>query len=257
MVVDSLDELRDMPSYAACGLIRFKTPMFRETTYRYFLHTSVFSKYLIVIHEMIRLLTEQQKVELHGKALRYLQLNTRRCTSCGEGQFATLLDDGLVFQDPRQAIDVHQLLERLLFGEIPYLQKTENELQKPVGSVKKKSWFRANRKLDKASTSSFSNVDYKNCQCEPILMTAYSRILEHCRGIGEYLLNIDSHLFENNVFFNLGRKDLILTLILAYAEVSLSSCNAAQARKLLIDGEALANDVSLRSYHSIIHNVYK
>lgn len=31
----SSDELKDLPKYASCGLIRFKMTMFRETTYRY------------------------------------------------------------------------------------------------------------------------------------------------------------------------------------------------------------------------------
>lgn len=40
-----------------------------------------------------RLLTENQKVEFHSKALRYLQQNTRRCASCGGGQFNKLLGE--------------------------------------------------------------------------------------------------------------------------------------------------------------------
>lgn len=38
-----------------------------------------------------RLLTDNQKVDFHTKALKYLRQNTRRCDACGGGQFAKLL----------------------------------------------------------------------------------------------------------------------------------------------------------------------
>lgn len=54
-------------------------PMFRETTYN--------------------LLTDNQKKEFHNKAIRYLEKETRRCRSCGNGFFVRILgakhDDGL------------------------------------------------------------------------------------------------------------------------------------------------------------------
>lgn len=34
------EDLSDLPSYASCGLMRFKLDMFRETTYRYKLFMS-------------------------------------------------------------------------------------------------------------------------------------------------------------------------------------------------------------------------
>jgi hypothetical protein len=40
-----------------------------------------------------RLLTENQKVEFHSQALRYLQQNTHRCVSCGGGNFNKLLGE--------------------------------------------------------------------------------------------------------------------------------------------------------------------
>lgn len=46
-----------------------------------------------MVHHDDRLLTENQKVEFHSKALRYLQQNTRRCASCGGGQFNHLLGE--------------------------------------------------------------------------------------------------------------------------------------------------------------------
>lgn len=69
----------DLPKYAFCGYLRFRMPLFRETTYN--------------------LLTDNQKKEFHNKAIRYLEKQTRRCRSCGYGFFVRILgakhDDGL------------------------------------------------------------------------------------------------------------------------------------------------------------------
>ena len=55
-----------------------------------------FFKYLPKINNnYIRLLTENQKVEFHSKALKYLQQNTRRCSSCGNGPFNKLLGQSM------------------------------------------------------------------------------------------------------------------------------------------------------------------
>ncbi|XP_061721074.1 uncharacterized protein LOC133527896 [Cydia pomonella] len=70
----------DLPKYAFCGYMRFKSTLFQTTTYD--------------------LLTEIQKYDLHGRALLYLKQYTRRCWYCGEGCLLKLLGrrthDGLV-----------------------------------------------------------------------------------------------------------------------------------------------------------------
>lgn len=52
-----------------------------------------------------RLLTENHKVEIHDKALKYLQQNTRRCSACGEGHFAKLL--GIRYDDDKREKKSH------------------------------------------------------------------------------------------------------------------------------------------------------
>ena len=49
-----------------------------------------------------RLLTENQKVEFHNKALKYLQKTTRRCVFCGEGPFTKLLGETVVEEKIRR-----------------------------------------------------------------------------------------------------------------------------------------------------------
>lgn len=61
----------DLPTYASCGYLRFRMPMFRETTYN--------------------TLTDNQKKDFHNRAVRYLEKETRRCRSCGNGFFVRIL----------------------------------------------------------------------------------------------------------------------------------------------------------------------
>lgn len=61
----------DLPKYASCGYMRFRMPIFRETTYN--------------------LLTDNQKKEFHNRASRFLEKETRRCRSCGNGYFVRIL----------------------------------------------------------------------------------------------------------------------------------------------------------------------
>lgn len=71
---------KDLPKYASCGYLRFCLSLFRDTTYN--------------------LLTDNQKKEFHNKACRYLEKETKRCRSCGNGYFVRILgtkDDAVSF----------------------------------------------------------------------------------------------------------------------------------------------------------------
>lgn len=61
----------DLPKYASCGYMRFRLSLFRDTTYN--------------------LLTDNQKKDFHGRAVRYLEKETRKCRSCGNGFFVRIL----------------------------------------------------------------------------------------------------------------------------------------------------------------------
>lgn len=59
------------------------------------------------------------------------------------------------------------------------------------------------RKIEKPITT-FSNVDFTNCQCHLILITVYTQMLEHCQGIGElikFIKNIINILLLNKFFY--------------------------------------------------------
>lgn len=38
--------------------------------------------------------------------------------------------------------------------------------------------------IERRPAATFSNVDFTGCQCDLILMTVYTQMLDHCRGIG-------------------------------------------------------------------------
>lgn len=61
----------DLPQYASCGYLQFRSSLFREITYN--------------------LLTDNQKKEFHGRAIRYLERETRKCGACGGGFFVKIL----------------------------------------------------------------------------------------------------------------------------------------------------------------------
>ncbi|KAJ8667553.1 hypothetical protein QAD02_009216 [Eretmocerus hayati] len=224
-------DLSDLPAYAACGLMRFKLEMFRETTYR--------------------LLTENQKVEFHSKALRYMQQKTRRCTACGGGQFNKLLGETAASQadtnkkrfvaDPRLVVDLHQQSEQDIFLASCELQifdagrasrPDDDSLMEELGRARRSStssshsilsWLASCRPIAKSPTRTFSDVDFTNCECNLILLTAYTHVMAHCRGI--------------------GIKELLLVAILEFVEVLISTYNIPQATKLLAEGDDLVDAI--------------
>nr|XP_012152584.1 PREDICTED: LOW QUALITY PROTEIN: adenylate cyclase type 10-like [Megachile rotundata] len=209
------EELEDLPRYASCGLMRFKMTMFRDTTYR--------------------LLTENQKMELHSQALKYLQQYTRRCVSCGEGQFAKLLGKISKKEERRKrTTNIDDIFGTVRFDEEPITkEKKKGEKliaprcnysliiiteQKPFLSC-----LNIFRRVEKKPTVTFSDVDFTDCQCHLILMTVYTQILEHCRGI--------------------GNTEMTLTAILEFVEICLVNYNIPQARKLLTEGETVLSEL--------------
>ncbi|CAL7939791.1 unnamed protein product [Xylocopa violacea] len=67
---------------------------------------------LMTITSKREIAIENQKMELHNQALKYLQHHTRRCVSCGEGHFAKLLGTISKKDEKRQkSTDIDEMLE--------------------------------------------------------------------------------------------------------------------------------------------------
>ncbi|KOC60399.1 Adenylate cyclase type 10 [Habropoda laboriosa] len=163
--------------------------------------------------------TENQKMELHNQALKYLQHHTRRCMSCGEGQFAKLLGKVSKKEDRRKkSKNIDEMFE---FVNMEYEDNTvEEEAERNKILV---SCMKLFRNVERKPTVTFSDTDFSDCQCELILMTVYTQILEHCRGI--------------------GKTEMTLTAILEFAEICLMTYNIPQARKLLAESETILEEL--------------
>lgn len=180
-----------------------------------------------------RLLTENQKVEFHNKALKYLQQKTRRCVSCGSGHFIKFLGeryDENKIKERKKWESFNYMMDVAEFGErhASIQRKSAKETQS-VTSIQddhRTTCLTICRPIEKSPTRTFSSIDFIDCQCNLILVTAYTQILNHCLGI--------------------GRKDKMLTAILEFVEVCLSAYNIPHARKLLNDAEEIVSQVSNR-----------
>ncbi|XP_076659700.1 adenylate cyclase type 10 [Halictus rubicundus] len=201
-------ELEDLPKYASCGLMRFKMTMFRDTTYR--------------------LLTENQKMELHNQALKYLKQYTKRCLSCGEGQFAKLLGKVSKREDRvRRPTVIEEMFGSVEFETMHDVKETEN-----VNSRRWLSCLDMFKSVERSPTVTFSDTDFSGCQCDLILMTVYTQMLDHCRGIGKI--------------------EMTMTAILEFAEICLVNSNIPQARKLLVESEEILKQLFQKTEDEIV-----
>ncbi|XP_058797056.1 adenylate cyclase type 10-like [Phymastichus coffea] len=205
--IEISEELSDLPSYASCGLMRFKLDMFRKTTYR--------------------LLTDNQKVEFHSKALHYLRHNTRRCAPCGGGPFDRLLGESAlaesVAKKPSEPASDGEDSDQHALADNGRASAGADRTSVSSGGGSSLSLFRMCRPLAKSPTRTFSDLDFADCQCNLHLLTAYTHILEHCRGIGD--------------------KSLLLVTVLEFTQVCLSTLNIPQATELLAEGDALIDAI--------------
>ncbi|KAL2712439.1 adenylate cyclase type 10-like, partial [Vespula squamosa] len=208
------EELANLPKYASCGLIRFKTTIFQDTTYS--------------------LLTENQKIELHNKALKYLERNTRRCISCGEGYFQKLL--GEQFLDEVGKIPIQYPLNIIQFHGISTKIFDVPKIKNVLITEKIPRYINILKKSKKRLTRTFSNIDFTNCECNLILLTVYTQMIEHCRGIG-----------NNN-------KTLIA--LLEFAEICIENQNVPEARKLLEEAETILEEIFDPSKNDTVKYLY-
>lgn len=228
------DTCLHLPKYASCGYLRFRMPMFRETTYN--------------------LLTDNQKKEFHNRAIRYLEKETRRCRACGNGFFVRILgtkhDEGLKrkqrkvkrssaylsatvskeeLDSTRQSIVELSGSRRSSAGSMSGSKSVRNSSlmgdstsslinvrmaqssMVPSGCLGIKTIHRTRRGL--SITRTFSGADFGACQCPQILTTMYTQMLEHCKGAGQM--------------------DKLMDAMLEYSYVCIVSCNVPQAMKIL------------------------
>ncbi|XP_013163022.1 PREDICTED: adenylate cyclase type 10-like isoform X2 [Papilio xuthus] len=225
---------KDLPMYAFCGYMKFKHIMFRTTTYE--------------------LLTENQKRNMHTRALLYLERYTRRCVSCGGGCFVKFLglrcNDGLI----RESDELKRVREQISgfsaetktadeqythrsFAMQPSMELTMNVRRNTNTTILTESEGLAEnerriRRLTGEYGGSrdgrpFFSYDFSTCECLPILLSAYCQAVDHCFGAEEF-----EKLFE---------------AYLEYTDLSAINLNMPQAIRLLFEVETLINSEKFRT----------
>nr|CAH7718092.1 unnamed protein product [Callosobruchus chinensis] len=244
LVID--DSCVDLPKYASCGYLRFRSSEFRMTTYN--------------------LLTDNQKREFHERAIRYLEKETRRCRACGNGYFTRQMGGGRLdntlryhgkstrksdrkksslFTETSSTEYGSRLMQRASFmsyeSQLSANRSKESRTRDTMSiassgssgdqflSFRDHSSQRATHELgittikrlkdDINLPRSFSTTDFSQCTCLLILNTMYSQLIEHCKGAG---------MIEK-----------VLSATVEYAYVCLQSKNVPQAVKVLEEALAL------------------
>ncbi|KAG5893844.1 hypothetical protein JTB14_002570 [Gonioctena quinquepunctata] len=245
LIVD--ETCTDLPKYASCGYLRFRSSEFRETTYN--------------------LLTDNQKREFHERAIRYLEKETRRCRACGNGYFVRQMGGGRLDQTLRiirrkekkkslasenlslvENMGANKLLQHASFVSFEsYGSGTKSRDHVARGkdtmsifstgsagtdtmsmpgshsffSVSNEIGFTTIRKLkdNYHLIRTFSNTDYTQCTCPLVLSSMYFQLIEHCKGAG---------LVEK-----------IMNAIIEYSYVCIENKNIPQTIKVLEEAMVL------------------
>ncbi|XP_057665067.1 uncharacterized protein LOC130899276 [Diorhabda carinulata] len=232
------ESCRNLPKYASCGYLRFRSSEFRETTYN--------------------LLTDNQKREFHERAIRYLEKETRRCRACGNGYFVrqiggTRVDNTIRIyskKDRKSVLpDIASLMDN--YGASKILQSSSLVSMDSITSKKSKDFQRSQKDTLSVFSSlssgrdffsfanssrgnemgltmirklkdnfylmrTFSTINYSQCTCHLVLTTMYSQMIDHCKGAG------------------LAEK--ILNVTVEYAYICIDNMNIPQAIRVLEEG---------------------
>lgn len=161
------ESCKDLPKYSLCGYSKFNSPELRNTIYN--------------------LLTDRQKTEFHNRALIYIERETRRCTSCGSGNF----------QNIKAPLELNGQMDELVlenFDDVSNVTGNEHSsFESLSGSSGKNSIsnhfscsiFKFERRKNiLPEIPSYSFYDFSNCECDMILYEMHTQTLQHSLGTG-------------------------------------------------------------------------
>ena len=168
---------RDLPKYSCCAVMRFQRERFSNVVYN--------------------TLTEKLRIEFHAKALRYLHLETKKCDSCKNENFPSLIlkDLDFKFRDGFLNIEDKSFKAMVNFFE---------SLNLPVWRTRKTRFFKIKSNVIQPIILNFLNYDFRACNCQSILHDVYSEMIKHCHGGHNTLKLIDTKIHLASIFINLG-----------------------------------------------------
>ncbi|KAK6624592.1 hypothetical protein RUM44_011451 [Polyplax serrata] len=231
------DDCKDLPKYANCAYMQFRSPIFRDTVYS--------------------LLLDDQKKKYHSSSIEYLRKYTTKCKSCQNVPFANLIgcdeNDELMLvcnTAPMHGVRSTKMDPKTIF---PILSSRRRALMCCWRTAASYS-----RRVSQNVDMDFGRISLSeggDCQCSEILCSVYSVLLEHAAGSGRYCC--PSHLYvyypfkhstktkqlhTNFVKFS-GRKDIMLEIQFEYASLSLTSYNIPLTMQILEEALALVNQM--------------
>lgn len=157
------------------------------------------------------LLPETQKVEFHTRAIRYLEKNTRKCRSCGNGFFVEFTGKNsrlIKFHRHKSKMSTHSPYEETLshshsispdsFSQITqsancsqsinlsdsYPDQQYSEHQMTIGCITPEKMKRLKDSV--SLTRTFSMYDFSKCECNSILNSMYEQYIRHYKAIGAH-----------------------------------------------------------------------
>lgn len=165
--VTIFESCRDLPRYSCCEILKFRAEGFRAVVYDS--------------------LTDKQRSEYHRRSMVYLQMETKKCDSCGNGQFKNLM-----LMDSRFRDGILELKDSSFESMVAFYKSINLPVKQPV----KKSFIRKSIPFVNTKETrippvvlNYMNYDFRSCKCSLILYSMYSEMIEHCHG-GETILKL-------------------------------------------------------------------
>ena len=151
------ESCRDLPKYANCGYIRFRSENFRNCVYDS--------------------LTDKQRLDFHKRALNYLYQMTNKCDSCGGGYFPALgFRDSIEDCFSSQYIYLGNLSQSTVEKRSLLFRFFGSEVKKESSPVLLK----------------YAAYNFIDCECDMILYLLYSQVFAHCNGSDIFFKLVES-----------------------------------------------------------------
>ncbi|XP_063706141.1 adenylate cyclase type 10-like [Culicoides brevitarsis] len=177
----------DLPRYANCGYIKFKSELFMKASYD--------------------LLTDGQQKEYHMKALKYLENESKRCEACGSSYFENLeyIKDEIIADEPQK------ITSEVLFGEAKTnkwgihssssITRMSDSQRSSItsSSLTKRAKFFMTKTSEKALIFKFGSFTFVHCECNMILYLTFSQMIRHAKGANSYQKIVETMLQKTEV----------------------------------------------------------
>lgn len=176
------ESCKDLPKYSFCGYSKFNSSELRNTIYN--------------------LLTDRQKIEFHNRALIYIERETRRCQSCGSGNF----------QNAKAPLEFNGQIDEVLlenYDDVSNVTGNEHSSFESLSGSSGKtsisnhfscpSFMSKKRKNIVPEIPNYNFYDFSNCECDTILYEMHTQILQHSLGTGMIEKIVESKIEYANI----------------------------------------------------------